>query len=115
MATEITIVEGDTAGPLRIVLSDADGPKGLAGASVEAHFNDPATGHRFSEACTIVDESAAEGETDRGAVEISGSARAAWMSGAYDIEVVVTWGDSSIDIWPSSHEAVVTVRPRRTA
>lgn len=102
-----TLAEGDTAGAITAVLSNADGVQDLTGATVVLHLKKRSTGATLTAACTVTAAAS-------GAISIPGSVRTAWLAGVYDVEFVVTYADSSVDIFPSVAADTFTLRPRAT-
>lgn len=113
MARTVTVAEGDTAKAIVATLSNADGAQNLTGATVVLNLKDPSTGRSLSAACTLVTPAS-------GVVSIPGALRSAWLSGEYVPEFVVTYADTSVDVWPCEDdddlqdEYAVIVRARRT-
>lgn len=113
MSRTVTVAEGDTAKAIVATLSNADGAQDLTGAAVELQLKDPNTGRALSATCTLVTAAS-------GIVSIPGALRAAWLSGRYVPEFVVTYDDASVDIFPCEddddlqEEYGVIVRPRAT-
>lgn len=97
------IVEGDTAGPLQVTLSNADGPQALAGATLTLQAREQTTGALITiEDVTILDE-------DAGTAEIPGAARAGIPAGRYDLRVIAEGEDR--DIFPSTRNPLIADPP----
>jgi hypothetical protein len=110
MSRTIVLVEGDTAKDIAFVLSNADGPQDLTGATVRAFLKVPDSATPALEAaCTIVTPLA-------GAGIIPAALRdASWVAGEYQIEWRVTYAGGAIDWFPSEEQTAVIIRERRTA
>lgn len=103
VANVIEIVEGDTAGPILVTLSNADGPQVLTGATLTVQAREQTTRALLTiENVTIVDE-------DLGTAEIPGSARAAIPAGRYDLRVIAEGEER--DIFPSTRDPLIADPP----
>lgn len=115
MSRTVTVVEGDTAQAIVATLSNADGAQDLTGATVMFRAKDPVTGRSITEVEADILSPATAGR-----VSVPGTERAAWRAGGYVPEYVVTYADSSVDIFPCEDdddlqaEYRVNVRARAT-
>lgn len=109
MASIITLVEGDTAGAIRIQLFEADPdnpgqrrPKDLTGASFTAQMREQTSAALISPTVNLF------GDPLDGWVELPGAQRSTWTAGDWDLRVYPDYGSAGKDVHPSA--AVRTIR-----
>jgi hypothetical protein len=104
MAKTITLVEGDTSGPIRIPqLEDANGVVDLAGLTVTAQIREVGSG-------AVIEVTT---DVDAPAVEFPPAQRANWPAGTYEVRVYVAHPGSPAprDVFPSADRRFIQILP----
>lgn len=109
-ASPIHLMVGDTAPPLRVTLSNADGPQDLTGASVVMRLK-PNTGDPVLEVDMDID-----GDPTTGVVTHSWEPSETAVALRYTAEFVVTFADDTVQTFPNdpSQAPTISIRARRT-
>jgi hypothetical protein len=110
-ASQIHVVVGDTAPPLRATLSNADGPQDLTGATVVLRLK-PNTGGPVLEVDMDIDA-----DPTTGVVTHTWDPSETAAALRYTAEFVVTFADETVQTFPneSSQAPTISIRARRTA
>lgn len=115
MATMITLVEGDTAGAIRLQVreADPDNPgqtraKDLTGATITAEMREQTT------AVLLEPTAAISGDPTEGWVELPAAQRSAWGPGDWELRVYAEYAGGGEDVIPSAAARVIRILPAWT-